>query len=395
MTTSTQSAGDAEDGLRTAAEQVVTKRLGQAVKFSSMVCLTNADRRSAVYRCTDEAGQTYIVKRSPKYSPESLVNWAEAPWEVKGFFNDWIGAEFLSGISGAEPVSPRFYGGDAQAGFFVLEDLGEHHSLVDPLLHGDAPRAENSLLSFAASLGRMHARTAGRVGEYTALYRERFPGAKPFATELEDMDTRIEEARAAVAALGVPLTAALEEELHGMMQSMRQPGPFLTFIHADPCPDNEFDMGIRNLLIDFELGHYGHALYDAVYPRMIWPSCWCANRLPDEVVQRWEARYREELARGVPEAREDALWEDALLQQCGFKLMMTLNWHIAYALREDYEWGIATLRQRILSRLAAFIASADEFRRLPALRAMASELLPILRARWAETPDLPLYPAFR
>ncbi len=56
--------------------------------------------------------------------------------------------------------------------------------------------------------------------------------------------------------------------------------------------------------------------------------------------------------------------------------------------------GIATLRQRVLARLEAFVATAKEFGRLPALRGMAAQLLEILQTAWPDTPSLPVYPAF-
>lgn len=386
---------EAGEGLRAAVERVLMDRLGRIVRFSSMVCLTEAERRTAVYRCTDEAGGTYIVKQSPHYSAESLLNWESAPWEVKGFFNDWIGSEFLSAIPNVEKMSPGFFGGDAQIGFFVLEDLGEHPGLTEHLLHGDSTSAEEGLMRFGSSLGQMHALTAGKVEEFERLYQDRLPGVRPFAMELDHLEEGIEKIKVTLADLGVPVSGAMDAEIQAIVETVRQPGPFLTYIHADPCPDNQFDLGDRFVLFDFETGHFGHALIDATYPRMFWQTCWCANRLPGDVIRRWEARYRAELAKGVPEALDDTVWEDALMDVCGLKLLMTLNWHLAEAMAEDHDWGIATIRQRVLARLEAFIGSCDEFNRLPALRGMASAALPILSARWKDLTPMPLYPAFQ
>jgi hypothetical protein len=399
MTIPTNEAQEADAGLREAVEQLLSVSLEQPVHFISMVSLTDPNRRSVVYRCTDGAGGTYIVKRTPGYSADSLVNWEAAPWEIRAFFNDWIGAEFLNRLAVENPVSPRFYGGDARSGFYVLEDLGEHRSLVEPLLHGDPLTAEDTLMRYATTLGRMHALTAGKAADYAALYQERLPGARPFADELYRVEPQIEQLKANLAGLGVPWTAALNEEVQTVVETARQPGPFRTFIHGDPCPDNQFDLSNRTegryLLIDFEMAHFGHALLDAVYPRMIWQTCWCANRLPGDVVARYEVRYRAELVIGVPAAGNDETWEKALLQVCGFVLLMTLCRHLGGALVDDRTWGISTIRQRILARLDALIAAAEQFNGLPALREMARETLEVLSARWHETPTMPLYPAFR
>jgi hypothetical protein len=52
-------------------------------------------------------------------------------------------------------------------------------------------------------------------------------------------------------------------------------------------------------------------------------------------------------------------------------------------------------RRRLLARLEAFVAVAEDTGRLPALRGTASRLLDGLRRSWPESESLPLYPAFR
>ena len=53
----------------------------------------------------------------------------------------------------------------------VLEDLGRSPTLADKLLGDDARAAERALLSWARSLGRLHASTAGREADFDALSR--------------------------------------------------------------------------------------------------------------------------------------------------------------------------------------------------------------------------------
>jgi hypothetical protein len=64
----------------------------------------------------------------------------------------------------------------------------------------------------------------------------------------------------------------------------------------------------------------------------------------------------------------------------------------AHALREDREWGTATIRPRALTWLASFTAAAARSGALPRLCAVASALHSQLSARW---PDevAPAYPA--
>ena len=108
-----------------------------------------------------------------------------------------------------------------------------------------------------------------------------------------------------------------------------------------------------------------------------------------------ETAYRTELVKGCPEAQDDRTFETALVTACGFWLMSTLSRHLGNAMEADRTWGIATMRQRVLARLEAFIATAETFDQLPALRGTASSLLEMLQAAWPETPPLPLYPSFQ
>jgi hypothetical protein len=106
-----------------------------------------------------------------------------------------------------------------------------------------------------------------------------------------------------------------------------------------------------------------------------------------------ETAYRAELVNGCPEAEEDGIFEAALTDVCAFWLLSTLARHLATSMEEDRTWGISTMRQRILGRLDVFIMTAEEFRRLPALRGMAARLHERLLQAWPHTVPLPLYPS--
>jgi hypothetical protein len=377
-----------------AAEKIVSNSLGRPINFTSTERLTGPGGSSILYRCFATSGSepagTFIIKKTAGslFSVENLD-----AWEVRGFFNDWMGAEFLSSLNPDDPISPLFYGGDLSQGFFVLEDLGEHRSLVGPLLHGDAASVETGLVKYYTCLGTLHAMTAGKAGVFGAMFSAKFPG-QPFAEEIHELGERMKNLQLCLDQLGVPTNSRLVGEIKAVTGAVSLPGPFLVYIHSDPCPDNLFDLGDRYRFIDFEWGHFGHALLDAVYPRMIWPSCWCANRLPEEMIARMENSYRAELIQGCPEAQEDAVWETALVHMCGITMLNRLGWDLERGLKEDHKRGIATIRQRILAQLEAFIKTSETFHRLPALRGAASHLFSLLQVRWVETPPLPLYPAF-
>jgi hypothetical protein len=378
-----------------AAQELLSAKFGKAIHIPSLNRLTDPDRRNAVYRCTayseNELTGSFIIKKisGPAFSTRDPDD-----WDVTRFFNDWVGAEYLESVFMGSPIGPRFFGGNIDMGFFILEDLGEHRSLVGPLLEGDATGAEKALQKFAVCLGKLHASTAGDVNRFQALYTAKLAGLQPFLPERFELEARLQKIETQLENLGLPVPAALTDEIQRAVNAVVQPDEFLTYIHGDPCPDNLFDMGDHFRLIDFEFGHFGHALLDSVYPRMIFTTCWCANRIPEDVVARFEKRYREELVRGCPKAQEDAVWESALVQMCGYTLLRTLTMHLEDGLKEDHEWGRATTRQRVLARLQAFIITSEEFNKMPALRGTAEQLLKLLQLRWSETTALSLYPAF-
>jgi len=377
-----------------AAERLLSNVLGSQVRLGEVESLTEKGRRNVVLRCrnlSSGAPSSFIIKQVAveNYDPRDATS-----WDVRRFLSDWVGAEFLSMILNVPRCSPRFYAGDRASGFFILEDLGPHRSLVKPLLEEDAASAATALLTLATCLGKLHAATRSHSARFESLCHDLSPQAGLVSWTGAEFHERITLLQAGLERLAVRREAAFLQELEAVSGAIERPGPFFTYVHGDPCPDNVFLSGERVRLIDFEFGRFGHALIDATYGRMMFPTCWCANRLPEGLISRMESAYRAELVKGCPEAEDDSVFETALVAVCAFWLLNTLGWQLQGALREDRTWGIATVRSRLLARLETFLAIAGERGQLPAVRGMAERLLEVLRERWPEAPPLPLYPAF-
>jgi hypothetical protein len=383
----------------TAATQLLARRYGAPVVFTDVECISEEERRNRLLRCTlgnSSPGlpATLIIKQvvAKAYNPDDV-----AAWDTRRFFQDWAGAEFLSSLPGHPGHGPHFYGGDRTLGFFVLEDLGrQQRSLVEPLLEGDAATAEGALLRYVTRLGNLHADTVGKAADFEAVLYGANPALRSATTAHQaELRQYVEEFARLLTSLGVHTETHLQAELHGVIDAIEQPGPFAAYIHADPCPDNMFYIGDDVRLIDFEFGRFGHALVDAAYGRIIFPTCWCCNRIPTNVLVKLEAAYRSALATGCAAAADDHLFTQALAQVCAFWLLQSCSWLLPGALQEDHTWGIASVRSRILARLEAFITTASDFDQLPATRMAANHLLEVLQERWPATEPLPLYPAFR
>ena len=376
-----------------AAERVLAKTLARDVRLADVTRVSDEGRRNLLLRCHDVSGPapgSFSVKKvvADSYDPDDATS-----WDTRRFFSDWAGAEFLSAALSV-PRTPRFFGGDRAMGFFVLEDLGEHRSLVEPLLEEDAASAERALLAFSECLGSVHAATIGRAAAFETLVHRLHPDSGMGAPALEGFSDRVNALQTTLEGMGVRVHTGFADDVAAVVRAIERPGPFLAYTHGDPCPDNVFWTGAALRLIDFEFGGLGHALTDAAYARMLFPSCWCANRLPDELVARMESSYRAELIKGCPEAQDDRAFEAALASVCGAWLLSSLSRSLTRAMEADSTWGIATLRQRVLARLEAFIATAEAFDQLPALRGMAAQMLGILEKAWPDTPSLAFYPAF-
>lgn len=382
-----------------AAERVLSTTIGHPIQLMRVEFISERVRRNLLLRChcASDTGlpPSLIIKqvKANSYNPDNPNS-----WDTLRFFRDWIGAQFLSTLSDSSLHSPRFYGGDRKLGFIILEDVPHHARLVESLLGSDSAsadlsvrhQAERSLLQYAACLAQLHINTFDKAEEFEALVREIAPKAQ-FMRESVDIPTQ----QHLLSWLGIQPESNWLHDLNTINEAMNHPGDFLAYVHADACPDNVLDTGEGLRLIDFETGHFGHAFIDIAYGRMMFPSCWCANRLPHPVVQQMENTYRTILTKQRPIIESDAIFETALVNACGYWLLNTLMRHLKSALRKDLNWGIATTRQRILARLEVFITTAEDFNQLPGLRSTASRLLDLLQSRWRGTPSLRNYPAFR
>jgi hypothetical protein len=317
------------------------------------------------------------------------------------FYNEWAGNRFLNEVGASPPVNARLLGANRAAGLIVLEDLGAPRSLADAMQADDRAALEAALLQYAAGMGRLHAVSAGRVAEFERV-RRAIGGAErpaPGGTGNDDQGWRDNGMPAFVKAcadLQIPVPSRFQAEAEAVIAGLHDAGPFLAFKPGDTCPDNHFlatDGGVR--FFDFEFAGFGHALIDAAYFYLPFPTCWCVNRLPDAMVGRMEEAYRRELAVDCPAAADDAVFLPALARACAFWAVTTLSWTLEKALDEDRKWGISTVRQRHPLRLDNAAQVAERVGTLPAMAETFRALADALRVRWPDTEPMPFYPAFR
>lgn len=308
-------------------------------------------------------------------------------------FSEWASLQFLGEVVPDLPVAPRLYGGDRDAGILVMEDRGPMaDGLTEWLLGDDPAAAETDLVAYAATVRRMHGATAGDIARHDELR-----GALGHSDAGLDQDWMKPTFHATLDALGLTPVPSIDDDLAVIEAAIGSPGDFAALIHSDPCPGNWLRTGTSDRLLDFEFAGVGHALLDGVYGHVPFPTCWCIGRLPEHVTQTMERAYRVEFARGCPAARNDARYAQAVANACAYWLVdLCLRSPMPMLLEEDFEWGTATIRQRLLVRLDVVIQVTRESGHLEALGDQAKAIARTLHDRWDPiVAPLPLYHAFQ
>ncbi len=387
--------GDQYDELLANAERVLTDRFGTAVRLGEVQQISEPRRRNLLLRCRVLDGplaapMSVILKRARQrgYDPDDLKS-----RPAVGLFRDWAGLEFLNSLGDERLASPQFYGGDREAGFFLMEDFGGSQDLDHVLTCGSAEQARHALLLLAEALGRIHALTAGRSDQYQQIRDALGPGdqmhRERLAKHARDYAPYLAER---CRDLGVDVASGFFEDVETVAVAMAEPGDFLTYTHADACPDNSVLVGDRICLIDYEFGSFRHALLDGVYGWIRFPTCWCVRDIPDSVVAEMETAYRQQLAHGCPAAMDDVRYFRAVADACSYWILENLAQLLPRSLQYEEPKGTSTNRQRLLMRLAAFQQVALRAGHLEGLRETLASLLAELRRRWRD--NMPQYDAF-
>ena len=377
------------------AEEVLSDGWGGTVRLGQVERLSEPRGRNLVLRCEVSntpagAPQSVILKRARQrnYDPDDPKS-----RPAVGLFRDWAGLKFLGSFHDERLACAKFYGGDREAGFFVMEDLRDTVDLDHLLTRSSADEALHGLRLLAAALGRMHALTIGHAADYQRIRDALGPGdtahrhrlakhARDYTPYLAERCERLQ----------VGLAPGYDDDIETISSAMAEPGDFLAYTHCDACPDNCRITDDRLCLIDYEFASYRHALLDGVYGWIRFPTCWCVRDLPEPVVAEMENVYRRELAQGCPAADDDTLYFRAVAEACGYWLLENMAHQFDRALQYETPKGTSTNRQRILMRMAAFCHVAQRAEHLGALRQTFAGLLQRLRDVWRD--DMPMYDAF-
>jgi hypothetical protein len=375
-----------------AAESVLSRRFGARITLTDAEDL-GGSVRSAVVRVR--------VAASPFSLPRTLVlkRYVQPLDEhCDSFVREAASYQLFTALASEDRMCPELFAHDPGSRLVVLEDLGRSPTLADKLLNDDARAAERALLSYARSLGRLHATTAGREADFDALQRRltvpdfKDPLAVDGATALHDLPALLE------AELGVTTSAAVLECAE-RSSKLLETGHHRAFSPSDSCPDNNLitSRGVR--FLDLEGGCVRNAIFDAAYLRVPFPSCWCPFGLPNGMTDAMLAGWRAEVRVVWPDLDDDGVLLPALLDAQLFWVWLT-TWqffrrpeaaqtHSSLLSDTPPETHVLTDRWRRLAN-DALLAGAEP------VAEHAAAVGDRLRVRWFDDdPVLALYPAFR
>ncbi|WP_405587607.1 phosphotransferase [Streptomyces sp. NBC_01190] len=266
------------------------------------------------------------------------------------------------------PVVPVLLGTDSGNRVLVLEKLAHR------------PPPPDWTVDYAAALARLHA--AGARQEVGAL-----PAwSGPTRDDIGSFLTLAE-------ALGVSVPPGVAGELDDLLDRLAQ-APRNALLHGDPCPGNDLHTGDGVKFVDFEQAALGNGLTELAYLRVGFPTCWCVTTADAPLLDRAEAAYRTAWRAATGAEPEGDLTDacagwllrgDALVQRAERE---TVD-HLARIPSQDWTWGTATARQRLVHRLTVVSRHAADRPDLTALTQLTTGMLHRMTACWPALRPVP------
>ncbi|MFD9366445.1 aminoglycoside phosphotransferase family protein [Streptomyces sp. NPDC060020] len=268
----------------------------------------------------------------------------------------------------AVPVVPALLATDPAERVLVLEDL-EHRR-----------PAGDWIVDYAAALARLHA--TARPDDAGVLPRWQGPNRADVASFLH-----------LAGELEVPVASGVSGELDDLVDRLAQtPGHAL--LHGDPCPGNDLHTASGIRFIDFEQASLGSGVMELAYLRIGFPTCWCVTSAAEPLLERAESAYRAEWRTATGSEVQGGLADacagwlirgDALVQRAHREGTD----HLARIPRQDWTWGTATARQRLVHRLGVVGRMTADDASLTGLSSLSTAMRHRMLARWPTLRPVP------
>lgn len=303
-------------------------------------------------------------------------------------FCEWSSLEFLSQLPNPQGWAPRFYGGNSQAAFVLMADVGPGLRLYDLLTGTDPAPIPPALTQLGTAMARLQRATQGHEAQLQAL-QQRLPMPILPNRQQEAEIWRFSNQQALwnwLYVTGCRIPSGLATCLQTIAHTYANPGPFLSWTPGDPSPTNHLFANEQAYLLDFEFGGFRHGLYDLcawpiLYPL---PETWLTH-----LIAAFRAQYQEVNDQLFAQhmAHLTAYW--------GCNLLARIPPHI---LQADAPWptGYWHMRPALLAGLSRLSQLSAPWPELAPLATAATTLTKALRACWPEgseiTHSLPPWP---
>jgi len=395
MTVDTSSADDAKVGAGAgihdieaaiaAGESVLARRFGSAIRLVDPEDLHGSGPatvvRAHVAASPFELPRTLVIKHYPTRPQAGMID---------SFAQEAVSYQLFTALAPEDRMCPELLAHDGKHRVLVIDDLGRAPTLQDKLNSSDARSAETSLLSWARSLGKLHASTASREADFNALLRRLGGPAKA------------EDSVAAVACAQLP--GMLEAALHVKTpDSVRQraersaeharSAAYRAFSPADLSPENNLVTTSGVKFLDFERGRVRNALVDAAYLRLPFASFPDALALPAGMSEAMVAAWRAEAAAAWPALSDDVALAGYLMDS-QLLLVWIVTWDLLPTLPDGRGAGPLSRQAALVSWWRDVAKHADRLK-LDDVVEHALDVAAKLDARYGPGLELALYPAFR
>lgn len=284
-------------------------------------------------------------------------------------------------------MCPELLAHDGPLRVLVIDDLGRAPTLWDRLRGQDARLAERALLSWARSLGRLHATTAGREADFEALLR-RLGGFVPDddttpAVACARLPTLLEEA------IGVTTPDDVRSYAEHVCGSSAS-SAYRAFSPVDLSPDNNLVTSGGVHFLDFERGLVRNALIDAAHLRVPFATCDDARALPSGMSEAMIAAWKAEVSGVWPALDDNDVLSAHLLDQ-QMLLVWVTTWGDLGGVSAEISPGRVAALVSWWKDLGAYAERGGKHEVAEHARDVAKGL----DDRFGPGLRLPLYPAFR
>jgi len=360
-----------------AGEAVLAHRFGSAISLVAPEPLAGSGPATVVRAriTTSPFGlpRTLVIKHYPELPEKGVPD---------PFAQEAVSYQLFTALSAEERMCPELFAHDGGHRVIVIEDLGGAPTLQDKLAGSDARAAERSLLSWARSLGRLHATTASREADFDALLRRLGGPVKHEDFAPGTVSAQLPGLLAEAVGVGTP--APVRRFAAGVCERVASPA-YRAFSPVDLSPDNNLvtSGGVR--FLDFERGRVRNALIDAAHLRVPFASSAEPLALPAGMSEAMVAAWRAEVSGVWPGLADNDVLNEHLLDH-QLILVWAKTWS-AFTGRCDKPAALITWWRNLA--LYADRQNQDE------VAAHAGAVADALDARFGPGLELAFYPAFR